>query len=412
MPSGCPVCDQPTPASAAFCSSCGYPTALSLDAIRALSEGDPVAATPPERGAEAPPRRKAARPSGPDPQEELCQKIAAETDANLAILQELGGDTLDVSSDLRQAALSEADGRVVEALDILRRALGRVVDQSEQLFARRLLDLEQRDATLARSGVGTAVPEATSKMRELFRSGHRLEAIALLKSNDQSLGRIEGDWKGLQGLLKQVESLREAIRETGGPIEEVDADIASVRQLLQGPGVTVAALDEASQTAARAVMVMHEALPSALESELARHDAALTKLPDGHSAVRNGRHLHAEAVRHLRRGRLPEASDALRQLRAAMKELEAAPPPAPAATKPAAPKAAESSDQFLNRLLVKARGLAARVRTLPPESEIAYEAAAEIRRATELLRARQLDEAEATLGRLMRTLDAERPGEA
>jgi hypothetical protein len=60
-------------------------------------------------------------------------------------------------------------------------------------------------------------------------------------------------------------------------------------------------------------------------------------------------------------------------------------------------------------LLKKARELAGRVRTLPAESEISYEAAAEIRRATELLRAKRLEEAELTLSRLMQTLDAEHP---
>lgn len=402
------------PAAADWCTACGYPTALALDALRVLSEGEPTPVSTISSPAPDRPRRRSPRPTAPDPQEELCQKMAQDTDANLAILQELGGDTLDVSSDLRQAALNQADGRVVEALDILRRALGRVHEQTEQLFARRVHDLELRDIALQKSGVGTAVVEETAKMRELFHHGHRLEAIALLKATDQGLGRIEGDWKGLQGLLKQVEALREGIKDTGGPLTEVEADIQKVRTLLAGPGVTVESLDEASQVAARAVMLLHESLPKAIEQELATHDQLLTTFPETHEPAKSARMIHSEAVRHLRRGRLPEASASLRQLRRAIEELRAAPPPPTAAAAAPSgtgggPTAVEDPGDFLNRLLVKARGLAARVRTLPPDSEIAYEAAAEIRRATELLRSRQLDEAEATLSRLMRTLDAEHP---
>ncbi len=411
MASGCPICDQPLARTAEACANCGFPTALALDALRALSEGEPtpVPSSSYSRSPEPAPRRRERRPSAPDPQQELCHRVAQETDAHLALLQELGGETPDVASDLRQAALSEAEGRVVESLDILRRALGRVQDETEALFARRLRDLELRDAALQRSGVGTAVPQETAKMRELFQAGHRMEAISLLKATDLSLARIEGDWKGLQGLLKQVESLREGFRDTGGSVAEIEKDIQEVRRLLAGPGTTPESLDKASQVAARAVMVLHDALPKAIETELADHDELLAKLPEEHAKARDARILHTEAVRHLRRGRLPEASSSLRQLRAVVEELRREPPPGkPEATAPAK----EAPAEFLNRLLVKARTLAARVRTLPPDSEIAYEAAAEIRRATELLRARQLDEAEATLGRLMRTLEADPAAEA
>jgi tetratricopeptide (TPR) repeat protein len=409
--SGCPICEQPLPATAEACANCGFPTALAIDALRVLTEGEPtpVPTATYSREAEPPPRRRERRPAAPDPQEELCHRIAQETDAHLAILQELGGETPDVVSDLRQAALSQAEGRVVEALDILRRALGRVQDETEALFARRIRDLEQRDAALQRSGIGTAIPAATARMRELFQAGNRLEAIAQLKSTDLALARIEGDWKGLQGLLKQVESLREGFRETGGSVAEIERDIQEVRRLLAGPGTTAESLDKASQVAARAVMVLHEALPKAIEAELAEHDEVLATLPDDHARARTARALHTEAVRHLRRGRLPESSTALLQLRAVIEELKREPPvarPDPRATAPEPPA------EFLNRLLVKARTLAARVRTLPPDSEIAYEAAAEIRRATELLRARQLDEAESTLARLMRTLESEPAAEA
>ena len=416
--SGCPVCEQPIPSAAAFCNSCGFPTALALDALRALSEGDRTPVSPPSMAPATPARRRVARPTIPSPEEQLVQRLAQDVDANMGILQELGGETLDVATDERQAAIAEADGRVVEALDIMRRALGRVQEQSESLFARRIAEVEQRDAALRASGVGSSVAAQATQMRELFRDGRRLDAIVVLRSADQYLGRIEGDWKGLQGLLKQIEGLRQSVQETGGPIPEVEADVQEVRSLLAAPNVTIERLDSASQTASRAIMLLHEALPKALDGELSRHDTTLAALHQDHDTVRRARAIHQEAVRYLRRGRLNEATASVRDLRATLLLLEKEPrvvvqepEEAPTATEPASAAPSINSGEFLQRLLSKARDLAARVRTLPSESEIAYEAAGEIRIATELLRARKLEEADSTLSRLMRTLDSELPRE-
>jgi len=62
---------------------------------------------------------------------------------------------------------------------------------------------------------------------------------------------------------------------------------------------------------------------------------------------------------------------------------------------------------MLDRLLKKAWSLASRIRTLPPDSDIAHDAAVEIREATEFLRSRMLKEADLTLTRLMRILSTE-----
>lgn len=296
---------------------------------------------------------------------------------------------------------------MVEALDVLRRALGRVQSQSQSLFERRVKDLEDRDAALRAAGVGSSIADESARMRSEFSANRRLEAIAELRATDQRIGRIEGDWKGLQGLLRQIEGLRQSLRDTGGPIPEVEADVQEVRRLLAAPNVTVERLDAASQTATKAIVLLNEALPVALEEELARHDRTLSGMPPEPASVRKARDLHQEAVRHLRRGRLNEATASIRDLRATLLLLEKEPPvvaPAPSAPEKVAPA---QTPEFLQRLLGIARDLAARVRSLPPESEIAYEAAGEIRLATELLRARKLDEADQTLARLMRTLDAE-----
>ena len=418
--SDCPVCEQSLPAAATACTSCGFPTALALDALRALSEGEPEPVSAPAPKVEAPARRRSGRPASSTPEEELVQRIALDTDNHLGVLQELGGDTADVASDLRQAALAQADGRVVEALDILRRALGRVQEQSRTLFEVRVKELEARDAALRTSGVHSNTSEEAAKMRVQFASGHRVEAIEVLRAADQYLSRIEGDWKGLQSLLRQIEGLRESVVESGAPLPEVEGDIATVRSILSSPGMSVERLDDASQTAARALMLLHEALPKALQEELARHDAVLGSLPSDHVHAQRARQIHSDAVRHLRRGRLNDAARSVRELRGVLRQLAEPETKAPAAPRPAepaapaasAPRTAAETTQFLNRLLGRARELAARVRTLPPDSDLAFEAAGEIRLATELLRARKLDEAESTLSRLMQTLNAEPAREA
>ncbi len=85
--------------------------------------------------------------------------------------------------------------------------------------------------------------------------------------------------------------------------------------------------------------------------------------------------------------------------------MVAAASPAPPSAVPARP--GETEDEMLDRLLKKAWSLAARVRTLPPDTEIAHEAAVQIRDATEFLRSRMLKEADLTLTRLMRMLSSE-----
>ena len=97
----------------------------------------------------------------------------------------------------------------------------------------------------------------------------------------------------------------------------------------------------------------------------------------------------------------------VRELRQQVEEIQraAAARPTPAAV----PTSTETEAEMLDRLLKKARSLAGRVRTLPPESDAARDAAVEIRTATEHLKAREFAEADQTLAHLMRML-AEQPG--
>ncbi|MCI4331726.1 MAG: hypothetical protein L3K19_07785 [Thermoplasmata archaeon] len=431
MTAACPICDEPIQEPASHCGACGFPTALSSDALKV--RGEPEAPPKTERADSTDPARPLARgpSSARDAQAELSHRVAMELKENLALLRQLGGDQRDITSEMSQAALIQADGRVGEALGLLRDAQSRVVLRTAELFERRLKELGARQQTLTKEGVGADFSAETKTIHEEFDAGKRRESLERMIQIDQQLSRVEADWRGLRSLLQQIEALREASESAGSPNSEVESDLAEVRRLLQQPNVSPESLDTAAQVAARALMLLHEALPVTLEEELERHRATLANFPQETEASRQGRALHAEASRHLRRGRLADASQRLRELRRVIRSLGPVPlaSPHPADEAPSGPESEATSprnapsrpggtdvpvaaEDPLGRLLQKARGLAARVRTLPPDSEVAFEAASEIRRATELLRARKLEEADLTLTRLMHTLDTEHPAEA
>ncbi|MCI4351557.1 MAG: hypothetical protein L3K15_08625 [Thermoplasmata archaeon] len=420
MPVDCPICSKPLIEGASACAVCGFPVALAPDA-RHLAEEPELAPTSSERGG----RRASSilRPAiaARDPQAELCHRLAGEVRSQLALVRELGEDTSEGASDMRQAALTQADGRVSEALSLLRGTLARAQAKTRDLCARRLDELEHRQTVLTDDGVGADFSVAFGKIRERFDANDRTGAIDLLRSTESDLVRVESDWRGLKGLLGQIDQLRTAIKAAGKAIPEVESDVAQVRAMLGLSPVGVATLDSAAQTAARALMLLHEALPPLVEAELAEHAKILGAYPTDHPPSRRARALHGETARHLRRGRLTEATVSLRELREVLKSIPPPEPePAPPATivepartipavddRPISAPPADAAPATLERLLHRARELAARVRSLPHDSEVAFEAAAEIRRATELLRSRKLDEAERTLTRLMMTLSAE-----
>jgi hypothetical protein len=415
--SDCPVCEAENPTTAVSCGTCGYPTALAVDALRGLAD---VAAMAMPASASSAPRspRRPPRPTGKDPTAEQVERTALELESTMRLIGRLGVPTADVTVELHQAALTQADGRSVEALSLLRSALARLHEGTNEALARRLRSLEERQAILRNDGVAVSLGAEAVRIRAEIDAGRAEQAIDKLVIADEQLGRIETDWKGLKGLLRQIDDLRDSAEVIGRPVADVEESVEQIKTLLAAPDLSTDTLDEGAQIAARALMLLHEALPGAIEQELERHAVVLDGFQPDHTPARSARAMHAEATRHLRRGKIVEATARLRELRAAIGELGDPEPTAVAATigggsegGSGADQSSESVESSLTRLLQKARGLAARVRSLPADSELAYEAAGEIRRATELLRARKLEEADGTLSRLMRTLDAEVPQE-
>jgi DNA repair exonuclease SbcCD ATPase subunit len=408
VPSSCPICEQPIASTAAHCSVCGFPTALAIEGLRAVAGMEASAGDTESAVASAPGAVRSAG-TAPSAEEDLTAAISRDLRSKMDMIRGLGPGP-DVTAELCQAALSEAQGRVAEALDILRSAQQHLEGQTDEVLRGRLAGLTDRRGTLERTGVRFAIGSDLTQLNSAIEDGAREEAMNLLLGAERRMSQFEADWKGLQGLLSQIEGLRSEAEDLGIPLGEIRSEIEGIRDRLAEPAITEEALDSIAQEAAQTLMLLHEAIPSSLEAELALHEATLDRYPDESQTIAVARRLHLEATRHLKKGRLPEAVQSVRDLRAELMNVEkkaAAPVTAPAAP---LPPVTETEAEALERLLKKARALAGRVRTLPPESETAHDAAIQIREATELLRARQLKEADQTLSRLMRMLSTEPSG--
>lgn len=411
MPSSCPICEQPIPSTVAHCMVCGFPTALAIEALRSLSGFDPGPGDSAEVPAPAAPRAKP-KPAPPTPEAELTIAISRDLRTKLDLVRELGRGAPDVTSEMCQAALSEAEGRMSEALDVLRQAQARLESETDELLGRRLTALEERRTALQQSGVRFAITDDLQRLRDAIEGDRREEAVGLLADTERRIAQFEADWKGLQGLLTQIDGLRSEAGDLGIPLGEISGELEGIRDRLSAGPLTEDALDEAAQDAAQTLMLLHEAIPSSLEEELGRHEVTLNAFPEDHAASAIARRLHVEATRHLKKGRLSDAVASVRELRRQLELLAKEPPAAPtpgAEGEGAAPPLDETESAALDRLLKKARSLAARVRTLPPDSDTARDAAMQIREATDQLRDRRLKEADLTLSRLMRLLAYETP---
>lgn len=404
MPSTCPICEQPIPSTATHCSVCGFPTRLAIEGLRS-DEGGETTSSP----AEAPPPSAAVpAPPGPrvlSPEEDLNGAISRDLRSKMELVQQLGQGAPDLTNELCQAAISEAEGRISEALATLRSAQSRLETESDELIHRRLTELEARRGALERSGARISIGDDLRGTQEALDAGEREDAIRRVVGVERRMAQFESDWRGLQGLLAQVEGLQSDAAELSIPLGEISGEIDAIREKLRETNLTEETLDALGQEAAQTLMLLHEAVPNALNEELERAEEKIERYPEDHAPSAVAKRLHLEAKRHLKKGRLTEAVRSVQELRRELVELEVAVASPPAVAKAPVPTvAAETEDEMLDRLLKKAWSLASRIRTLPPDSDLAHDAAVQIRQATEFLRSRMLTEADQTLTRLMRVL--------
>jgi hypothetical protein len=402
VPSSCPVCEQPIPSTAVHCSVCGFPTGLAIEGLRSNDDRDETSGA-----TEAPAPAPARSPPAPEPlspEEDLNAAISRDLRSKMELVRELGRGAPDLTNELCQAALSEADGRISEALATLRSAQSRLESESDELVRRRLSELGERRESLERTGARISLGDDLRQAQQALEAGEREAAVRQVVETDRRMTQFESDWRGLQGLLSQVEGLRSEANEIGIPLGEISSEVVAIRERLREPNLTEETLDSVAQEAAQTLMLLHEAIPSALGEELERAEKTIDRFPEDHAPSAVARRLHLEASRHLKKGRLSEAVRSVQDLRRELSELEVAAATSPEVGPIPPPAPGESEDAMLDRLLKKARSLASRVRTLPPDSDIAHDAAVQIREATDLLRARRLKEADLTLTRLMRML--------
>jgi len=409
VPSSCPICEQPIPSTAVHCSVCGFPTGLAIEGLRSNDgrETNSPSSEPPTLSSPEPERPPA---SAPSPEEDLNALISRDLRTKMDLVRELGRGAPDLTNELCQAALSEADGRSSEALAILRSAQTRLETESDELVHRRLTELGERRESLERTGARIAIGDDLRQAQEALNDGEREDAIRHLVETERRMTQFESDWRGLQGLLAQVEGLRSEAAELAIPLGEISSEVEALREKLREPNLTEEVLDSVAQEAAQTLMLLHEAIPSALTEELERAEKTLDRYPEDYAASAVAKRLHLEAMRHLKKGRFTEAVRSVQDLRRELSELEVAAAASPAAAAGPPPAPEETEDEMLDRLLRKARSLASRIRTLPVDSDVAHDAAVQIREATEFLRARKLKEADLTLSRLMRMLSADISG--
>ncbi len=462
MTGQCAICDGAVPDTATHCVTCGFPMAMSDLAARLIEELPELESTAvprrnvPDGAAAVRAKERAPGTAARDPQVEVVNRIARDVSHAVSLLQDLGGDGGDIASELAQAAFTEAEGRVGEVLVLLRDAQGRVSIRLKEQFDARLKQLEERQAAMITSGVSVNLGSEIDRIRTDVRAGRREAALQRIDLADRNLSRMESDWRGLQGLLRQIEALRESSRLLELDVSEPDDSIRQVRVILAQPALDVGALDNAAELAAEAVMRLHDSVPLALEEYLDRLSGQVATWPTAFEGRRRAADLEREARKLLKLNRLVEATQRATELHqlivstgvppaplaseeapaepvkvtASMRPVERLatypserierPPPAPSvpvraptpAPAPAAPtaeapvaKPAARPADSVRALVAQARELAARIQLLPGDSDLARAAAVEIRNATELLRERKMDEAEKTLAELRERLD-------
>ena len=463
MGTDCPICEATPSASATHCPKCGFPTALYATLHGPVDLGPTP--TPDEDGGNLPSPPGAAKPA-PSAEAAVNATIVRGLEERVALLSTIDRDAPDVTGELCEAALNEASGRVADAQQVLRSAQGRLDREAEELLARHVTDLEARGRTLQETGLHLALEDPIARIAESAAAGDVESAVPALAAAERRVGLIEAHWRGLQALVAQVMTLRAEAEALGIAVSDSVQTLEAARASLATMPATEHDLDVTAQAAASALMALHEAVPPALEAELARHREALDAHPKGSRAGTPARKLHAEASQHLKEGRLDSAILSLRALREELARLEREPPPPPPAPErappptvetapapvpppvvvappesaapppaavgpptvvaapsvpaappggarspaespaPASPPPARIGAEAIGELLRKARSLAARVRSLPPDSAQAASAARAIQEATDLLKARRFEEADAALTRLMRTLAA------
>jgi len=406
----CPICGGGLSSGEPACPGCGFPLSLREDAVRAMAEA-PGPQPPIADAAHGADRSASQRP---DPVEPLANDLGE----GIATLRAHGMPMDAYVHELQRAAVAQADGHPADAVSILRAAIAKLSEESRLTAQARLVEVEARRARLASAGILDDLGPNLERVHREIDAGQSVSAYDLLESSDAVARQIEEDSVQLRATLAATEELWAAGTKVGLALTNLTERVAQLRRYLAEPSHSAPAVATASRSAHELLMLLRVELANAFTAELAHNAEILSRYPVDHPGAQAARHQNAEATARTHDGGYPEAAALLVRLRRTtdgLPPISDAPesPPAKAAA-PAAPspRSRRSSSAVVTKatLVEEVRLVAARVRVLPPGTEVAVEAARDIRRATELvMHDQKLEEAHDVLLHLIATLDAARP---
>ncbi len=348
----------------------------------------------------------AAKPNGP-----ALEPIADEIDRSRTLLQRLGTSSEELVGEVRRAALLDSQGRSDEAASTLTAAQTHGSEALRTELERRTHELDVRQSAFAKDGFGSASAPSIAEVQRLLAQKKYNEVVPRLLETEARIRRLSEELEAVRLPLGGVAELLEIAHRAGLEFPEQAERADGLRKSLAEPGAVPSDFARIAEQAEELRAALLERVPASIRQELEQHETILRGFPEDHAPALAAWDHHARSVGHLEGGRLADAAAALATLRRSIEELGPVPlPRVEVDSNPGAPP--EGATVSVPELVQTARQLATRVRALEPESELAYEAATQIRLATELLRARRLDEAAQTLHQLMATLDqAELPPE-
>jgi hypothetical protein len=404
----CLVCDTELSGNPSACPKCGVPALLQAEAAAILRERDPFIRPAPSAAStrKATPSRHAPRPAATP-----LDPIADDIDRSRALLQRLGTPSEELVGEVRRAALLDAEGRSEEAAGTLGAAQTHGVEALRTELERRTRELDVRQTAFSKEGFGSASAPSITEIQRLLAQKRYHDVVPRLLETESRIRRLSEELEAVRAPLGNVAELLEVAHRAGLEFPEEAQRSGALRKALAEPGALPSDFARIAEQAEELRAALLERVPASIRQELEQHETTLRNYPDDHAPALAARDHHARSVEHLESGRLADAAAALAALRESIEALGPAPLPR-VEVESARSEPPAGSSVSVPELVQTARQLATRVRALDPGSELAFEAATQIRQATELLRARRLDEAAHTLHQLMAALDrAELPPE-
>lgn len=265
---------------------------------------------------------------------EEAEKMAMALQGDLRLAERLGVDTSDATSTLAAAALAIARGSADEAMGLLGKHAAEVARDVQWKFEASVTEIEEREGKLREDGIAADVARQVSRARSAFEAGHKLEAVQAVASIDQHLSVLEREWRTLKETLLRLDALKAIAEKLNLDTKDVSTKLSQVRAVMSDVYADTATIQEASNLASGALVLLHEQLREKVAVE-AQHAAIEIKERPLPGDVQEQLESRVRAIlRQAKGGRIKEAAEELvsyRDLRRSATESVAAPPtPVPA----------------------------------------------------------------------------------